>query len=79
MKNLERRHELSAQMTAIVIKLESMDYMTSKYVDGDYTKEQWVEIVKKRTELRRQYNEAEKELEKIKDKAEQEEQEILRQ
>lgn len=32
--------------------LRSMDYMTSKYADGEYTEAQWHEIIRKRRELR---------------------------
>ncbi|MCL2234373.1 MAG: hypothetical protein FWC02_01680 [Firmicutes bacterium] len=74
MKNIQRKEELQAVMTSNLIELQQMDYKTSKYVDGDYTKDQWLEIVSRRKKLRAEYNAAEKELEKIIDLADNEEQ-----
>ena len=33
-------------------KLNDMDYKTSKYVDGEYTEEEWQEIVNERKQIR---------------------------
>ena len=40
-------------------QLSAMDYKTSKYVDGEYTTEEWAEIVAERNEIRRQIRELE--------------------
>ena len=39
--------------------LKDADYKTSKYVDGEYTTEEWAEIVAERAEIRRQIRELE--------------------
>lgn len=41
-------------------QLADMDYKTSKYVDGDYTEEEWQEIVKERKAIRERIRELEK-------------------
>ena len=40
-------------------QLVDMDYKTSKYVDGEYTTEEWAIIVAERAEIRRQIRELE--------------------
>ncbi len=40
-------------------QLAAMDYKTSKYVDGEYTTEEWAEIVAERNKIRRQIRELE--------------------
>jgi hypothetical protein len=40
-------------------QLSAMDYKTSKYIDGEYTTEEWAEIVAERNEIRRQIRELE--------------------
>jgi len=65
MTNLEKREHINAKMVSIVLQLQQMDYMTSKYVDGGYTKEQWNEIAAKRKSLRTEYNALEAELKSV--------------
>lgn len=36
----------------LIRKLADMDYKTSKYVDGEYTEEEWQEIVNERKQIR---------------------------
>lgn len=36
----------------LIRKLVDMDYKTSKYVDGEYTEEEWQEIVNERKQIR---------------------------
>ena len=40
-------------------QLSAMDYKTSKYVDGEYTTEEWAEIVAERNKIRKQIRELE--------------------
>lgn len=46
-------------------QLSDMDYKTSKYVDGDYTEEEWQEIVNERKFIRGRIRELEKTLENM--------------
>ena len=41
-------------------QLAEMDYKSSKYVDGEYTQEEWAEIVAQRREIRERIRELEK-------------------
>lgn len=55
---LEKQHRI-AELKAL---LESYDYKTSKYVDGDYTDEEWAAIVAQRKAWRSEINMIEEEL-----------------
>ena len=57
--------EANRRMQEIVAELQSMDYKTSKYVDGDYSEEEWSVIVAKRKELREEYKLIEDQLELV--------------
>ena len=41
-------------------QLAEMDYKSSKYVDGEYTQEEWAEIVAERKAIRERIRELEK-------------------
>lgn len=45
---------------ALKQQLADMDYKTSKYVDGEYTQEEWAEIVAERKAIRERIRELEK-------------------
>lgn len=57
------QEELEQQeMDELKQQLSDMDYKTSKYVDGDYTEEQWQEIVAERKAIRERIRKLEKNL-----------------
>lgn len=48
-------------------KLAEWDYKGQKYLDGEYTEEEWAEIVAQRKEWRQEIRELEKELQELKE------------
>ena len=65
-RKLKERKEFSVEQEEInelKQQLADMDYKTSKYVDGDYTEEQWQEIVNERKAIRTRIRELESLLE----------------
>lgn len=54
------RERTEHALATLKTQLASMDYKTSKYVDGDYTEEQWQEIVAERQAIRAHIRELEK-------------------
>lgn len=48
------------EMNNLKCKLAEMDYKTSKYVDGDYSDEEWQQIVSERQTIRLRIRELEK-------------------
>ena len=44
----------------LTVRLGDYDYKTSKYVDGEYTEQEWQEIVTQRKLWRAEINELEK-------------------
>ena len=48
------------QMNELKQQLADMDYKTSKYVDGEYTQEEWAKIVAERKAIRERIRELEK-------------------
>lgn len=48
------------EMGKLKQQLAEMDYKTSKYVDGEYTQEEWAEIVAERKAIRERIRELEK-------------------
>ena len=48
------------ELNTLKQQLESMDYKTSKYADGDYTDEEWQAIVAERKAIREKIRELEK-------------------
>lgn len=48
-----------AEMYQLKQQLSNMDYKTSKYVDGEYTDEEWAEIVAQRQSIRARIRELE--------------------
>lgn len=53
---------LLCQIEELKQNLASFDYKGQKYLDGEYTNEEWAEIVVQRKEWRQQIRELEKEL-----------------
>lgn len=59
-------NELAEQeINVLKQQLFDMDYKTSKYVDGDYTEEQWREIVAERKSIREKIRALEAKLENL--------------
>lgn len=50
---------IQQQINILLNNLAEWDYKTSKYVDGNYTEEEWQEIVNQRNTWRREINELE--------------------
>ena len=60
-KPLPTEKELNTtEYFALKQQLADMDYKTSKYADGEYTQEEWAEIVAERKSIRERIRELEK-------------------
>lgn len=57
--------ELRDEINKIQANLAAWDYKTSKHADGDYTEEEWANIVAQRKAWRAEINKLEKELESL--------------
>ena len=61
----EKENEIYSRITELKTLLRSWDYKNSKKLDGDYTDEQWAEIVAQRQEWRDEINRLESELDSL--------------
>lgn len=54
------KEQVKEEIENLKQKLAVMDYKSSKYVDGEYTNEEWAEIVTERKTIRERIRELEK-------------------
>lgn len=57
---LTEEEQVKEEIQNLKQKLADMDYKSSKYVDGEYTNEEWAEIVTERKTIRERIRELEK-------------------
>lgn len=57
-------NEINGRILELKTNLADYDYKTSKYIDGEYTEEEWTEIVAQRKAWRSEINMLEAELQK---------------
>lgn len=62
---LSDKESAQQEMDILKQRLSDMDYKTSKYVDGDYSEQQWQEIVAERKEIRKNIRKLEQILENM--------------
>lgn len=58
----EKINTVNNRISELKTNLAEWDYKTSKYIDGDYTEQQWAEIVEQRKNWRAEINRLEYEL-----------------
>ena len=61
-KNDTNNEEIYLQLNEIKKELSDLDYHTMKYIEGEYTEEEFEVYKEKKKELRKKYNNLEKEL-----------------
>ena len=59
-ENEYQKNVYQEEMNTLKQQLADMDYKTSKYADGEYTQEEWTEIVTERKAIRERIRELEK-------------------
>ena len=59
-ENEYQKNVYQEEMNTLKQQLADMDYKTSKYADGEYTQEEWAEIVAERKAIRERIRELEK-------------------
>lgn len=59
---LFRKNEIQHQIEELKQNLKDYDHKGQKYIDGEYTEEEWAEIKAQRKQWREQIRELEKEL-----------------
>lgn len=59
-ENEYQKNVYQEEMNTLKQQLADMDYKTSKYADGEYTQEEWAEIVAERKSIRERIRELEK-------------------
>lgn len=58
-EQIPQSEQAQMEIAELIAWLESIDYKTSKYVDGEYTNDEWVKIVEQRRSIRARIRELE--------------------